>query len=315
MTTEMLDSIVSSHSQELPNASSAIKLFENPQFRVRVIMRLGNPWFVASDACDGLALSNVSEALADLDDDDKFKLTKDEIDTLISNEGIKCSVDPRVQSLSLVSESGLYDLIMQSRKPEAKAFKRWVTHEVLPSIRKTGGYSVAQPTLAIPKTLPEALRAYADEVERREAAEKRALTAESERDEAIRTKAQIGSSREATAMATASAKSRECEKLREQIGDSKTYKRATAIPWLSEYFDTRNDGLYKSLASQLKKIEASMPSEFAHKPTPDPRFGSVKAYHIAVIEKFHEIVREKLPVDKKFMAKYRKDVSSQSENV
>ena len=62
----------------------------------------------------------------------------DEIDTLISNEGIKCSVDSRVQSLNLVSESGLYDLIMQSRKPEAKAFKRWVTSEVLPSICKTG---------------------------------------------------------------------------------------------------------------------------------------------------------------------------------
>ena len=62
-------------------------------------------------------------------------LTKDELDTLVSNEGIKCSVDSRVQSLNLVSESGLYDLIMQSRKPEAKAFKRWVTHEVLPSIR------------------------------------------------------------------------------------------------------------------------------------------------------------------------------------
>lgn len=70
-----------------------------------------------------------------------------------------------------------------------------------------------QTTLAIPKTLPEALRAYADEVERREAAEKRAITAEVERDEAIRTKALIGSSREATAMATASAKSKECKRL------------------------------------------------------------------------------------------------------
>ena len=70
------------------------------------------------------------------------------LDTLTSSEGIKCSVDSRVQSLNLVSESGLYDLIMQSRKPEAKAFKRWVTHEVLPSIRKTGSYSVqAQPAM------------------------------------------------------------------------------------------------------------------------------------------------------------------------
>ena len=137
---------------------------------------------------------------------------------------------------------------------------------------------------------------------------------EMERDEAIRTKAMIGSRREATAMSTASAKARECEKLREQIGDSETYKRATAIPWLSEYFDTRNNGLYNSLAAQLKKIEASMPPEFAHKPTSDSRFGSVKAYHIAVIEKFHELVREKIPVDEKFMAKYRKDVSPKTKN-
>ena len=137
---------------------------------------------------------------------------------------------------------------------------------------------------------------------------------EMERDEAIRTKAMIGSRREATAMATASAKARECEKLREQIGDSETYKRATAIPWLSEYFDTRNNGLYNSLAAQLKKIEASMPPEFAHKPTSDSRYGSVKAYHIAVIERFHELVREKIPVDEKFMAKYRKDVSPKTKN-
>lgn len=61
-------------------------------------MRLGNPWFVANDACDCLAIGNTSDALADLDDDDKLKLTKDELDTLVSNEGIKCSVDSRVQS-------------------------------------------------------------------------------------------------------------------------------------------------------------------------------------------------------------------------
>ena len=181
MQAEMLDSMV----------SNSMQLFTDKGFKVRVLMRLGDPWFVASDACDGLALSNVSKALADLDDADKLKLTKDELDTLTSSDGIKCSVDSRVQSLNLVSESGLYDLIMQSRKPEAKAFKRWVTHEVLPSIRKTGSYSVNQTQ---PVTLPnfcnpaEAARAWADLYEKNQAIEHRALTAEAERDEAVRTK-------------------------------------------------------------------------------------------------------------------------------
>ena len=263
MQAKLLDSIASSNSQELPNASSALKLFENPQFRVRVIMRIGDPWFVASDACDGLALSNASKALADLDDDDKLKLTKDELDTLTSSEGIKCSVDSRVQSLNLVSESGLYDLIMQSRKPEAKAFKRWVTHEVLPSIRKTGGYSVAQPTLAIPKTLPEALRACADEVERREAAEKRAITAESERDEAIRTKAMIGSNREATAMNTASQKSKECarltsenEELKDAVGRGNNW--CTVSVMKSEW---KREFGHEPVWQKLMKFSADLPKE------------------------------------------------------
>ena len=188
MQAEMLDSMV----------SNSMQLFTDKGFKIRVLIRLGNPWFVASDACDGLALSNVSEALADLDDDDKLKLTKDEIDTLISNEGIKCSVDSRVQSLNLVSESGLYDLIMQSRKPEAKAFKRWVTHEVLPSIRKTGQYGATQISrkdqlfLDIIHSESEEERADAlKELAEINKQEVKALTAE--RDEAVRTKTQYQS--------------------------------------------------------------------------------------------------------------------------
>ena len=178
--------------------SNSIQLFADKGFKLRVIMRLGNPWFVAPDACGCLALSNVSKALADLDDDDKLRLTRDEIDTLTSSEGIKCSVDSRVQSLNLVSESGLYDLIMQSRKPEAKAFKRWVTHEVLPSIRKTGSYGVPQISrkdqlfLAIIHSESEEERADAlKELAEINKQEVKALTAE--RDEAIRTKTQYQS--------------------------------------------------------------------------------------------------------------------------
>ena len=304
MQAEMLDSVVSSNSQELSNASSAIKLFENPLFKARVIMRCSDPWFVAKDVAACIEHSNVSKMCELCRDKDKIVIGMDEIatnDLLVTN---------MTRELLCISESGLYRILAKCNLPKCEPFESWVFDEVLPSIRKTGSYSVAQsqPQPALPTTYLEALEALV-------ASEKAKLALQAERDEAVRTKAQIGSSREATAMNTASQKSKECEKLREQIGDSKTYKRATAIPWLSEYFDTRNDGLYNSLASQLKKIEASMPPEFAHKPTPDSRYGSVKAYHIAVIDRLHEIVREKLPVDKKFMAKYRKDVSSKSENV
>ena len=160
-----------------------------------------------------------------------------------------------------------------------------------------------QPQSALPTTYLEALEALV-------ASEKAKLALQAERDEAIRTKAQIGSSREATAMATASAKSRECEKLREQIGDSKTYKAAKAIPWLSEYFNTRNRGLYNALAHKLKKIEADMPSEFAHIMIDDSQYGQIKAYHVAVIEKLHEMVQ----ADEEFMKDYRKDVSPKTKN-
>ena len=71
MQNTMLDSVVSSNSQELSNASSAIKLFENPQFIVRVIMRCADPWFVAKDACDCLDLGNVSQTCSRLDDDER----------------------------------------------------------------------------------------------------------------------------------------------------------------------------------------------------------------------------------------------------
>lgn len=88
----------------------------------------GEPWFVAKDVCDVLELSNVSQTLARrLDDDEKSSITL--------NDGT-----PGNPNRAIVSESGLYVLVLASRKPEAHEFKRWVTHEVLPQIRMTGGY-------------------------------------------------------------------------------------------------------------------------------------------------------------------------------
>lgn len=90
----------------------------------------GEPLWIAKDVCNVLGLENVNRALSKLDEDEKLKL---KILTSGQNRETMC-----------VSESGLYNLIFRSNKPEAKPFKRWVTHEVLPSIRKTGGYGVAQ---------------------------------------------------------------------------------------------------------------------------------------------------------------------------
>lgn len=97
---------------------------------VRVLMRDGEPWFVARDVYEILDLGNSRQATSTLDDDEKDVII---LDTL----GGK-------QDMAIISESGLYALIFHSRKPEAKAFARWVRQVVLPSIRKTGGYGLAQ---------------------------------------------------------------------------------------------------------------------------------------------------------------------------
>lgn len=117
---------------------------------LRVIDRDGEPWFFASDVCRSLEIQNPTDAVSRLDDDEH---------TLVSTEGIPGARNPMAAA---VSEAGLYSLVLGSRKPEAKVFKRWVTHEVLPSIRKTGGFT-------IPRNYTEALRLAADQAERIEA--------------------------------------------------------------------------------------------------------------------------------------------------
>lgn len=91
----------------------------------------GEPWFVAKDVCDILGMSNPSMAVTALD--------KDEV-AQINPKDYLGSENRSNQAVNIISEPGLYKLIMRSRKPEAKEFQRWVTHEVLPQIRKTGGY-------------------------------------------------------------------------------------------------------------------------------------------------------------------------------
>ena len=96
---------------------------------VRVIMRNGEPWFIAKDVCDALGYALVPHAMRMLDDDEKGIHI---LDTLGGQ-----------QKVSVINESGLFTLVLRSRKPEARKFVKWVTSEVLPSIRKTGSYGPA----------------------------------------------------------------------------------------------------------------------------------------------------------------------------
>ncbi len=105
-----------------------LKIFENEQFgTIQVIEKDGEPWFVAAGVCRALELGEVHVAMRRLDDDEKGR----------------CSIPTPggTQEMTIINEPGLYSLVLGSRKPEAKAFKRWITHEVIPSIRKTGGYT------------------------------------------------------------------------------------------------------------------------------------------------------------------------------
>lgn len=122
-----------------------MQVFSSEQFgNVRVVERDGEPWFVAADVCKALEIGNPSQALVRLEDDEKFT-------TLISNEGAASGTS----SMAFVNEPGLYSLVLGSRKPEAKVFKRWVTSDILPSIRRTGGY-VANEDMFLNTYLPHA---------------------------------------------------------------------------------------------------------------------------------------------------------------
>ena len=106
-------------------------VFKNEEFgEIRTLEINNEPWFVAKDLCEILEIKNSRQALTRLDEDEKADV--------ILNDG------SQNRNMSAVNEYGLYNLILASRKKEAKEFKRWITHEVIPSIRKHGGYIAGQ---------------------------------------------------------------------------------------------------------------------------------------------------------------------------
>lgn len=138
-----------------------LMIFQSPEFgQIRTVEVDGEPWLVGKDVAQALGYSNPRKALADhVDEEDRRQ-----------DDGVTIR-DPmgREQHPTIINESGLYSLVLSSKLPGARKFRRWVTGEVLPSIRKTGGY-------AIPQDYPSALRALAAAEEQR-----LALAAENER--------------------------------------------------------------------------------------------------------------------------------------
>lgn len=132
----------------------SIQVFESAEFgTVRVSTQDGEPWFVASDIAKALGYRMASDMNRRLDDDEK---------------GTRSVRTPGgTQEMTVISEAGLYGAVLGSKLPEAKAFKRWVTHEVLPAIRRDGGYMAAKPDETPEETMARALR-IADETMRRQ---------------------------------------------------------------------------------------------------------------------------------------------------
>lgn len=120
-----------------------IQVFRNPDFgEIRTISREDGPWFVAADVCKVLDIRNNRDALERIDDDEK---------------GVASTDTPGgPQNMQIVNEPGLYALVLGSRKPEARAFRRWITHDVIPAIRQHGGYmtpATIEQVLADPDTI------------------------------------------------------------------------------------------------------------------------------------------------------------------
>lgn len=133
-------------------------IFPETNKRVRIVMIDGAPWWVARDVCNVLQMERPDAALRGLDEDEKGAHS-------VSTPGGE-------QRMSVINESGLYSMILRSRKAEAKAFKKWITGEVLPEIRRTGGYGQDKHRFDTPQTFGDALLLAAQQWEELEAAKK-----------------------------------------------------------------------------------------------------------------------------------------------
>lgn len=257
---------------------NGIKVFERQEFgQVRVVDVNGEPWFVARDVCEALGYTWSGSRISHIPEEWK---------------GMTSVVTPGgTQEMATLSEQGLYFFLGRSDKPAALPYQKWIAGEVLPSIRKTGGYG--QWNLPrVPKSFPDALRMIADIEEEKQLALE-------QRDYYKRTKAEIGSRREATSMATASAAIRQRDALADKLGEGKHYKQVKAIPWLLEVFH-ESAGMYSQVGRKLSQLGERM--GLAPRIKEDSQYGTIKIHHVEVIE----ALRLALKQDHNLLGKYRK---------
>lgn len=255
-----------------------IKIFEAEAFgQVRVVDVDGEPWFVARDVANALGYVDTTQAI------------RMHCEKAKDFRGVEMTAT--ATPMKIIPEEDVYALIFGSQLDSAKAFRRWLCDEVLPSIRRTGQYGgYALPR--VPQSFPDALRMIADIEEEKQLALE-------QRDYYKRTKAEIGSRREATAMATASTATRRANRLEDSLGIGKTYKQVKAIPWLLEEFsDSRS--MYQQVGKKLKTLSQRMGYEIKSVPCPEYPQG-VKAYHVDVVKAF----RDELERDRNMLGRYR----------
>jgi len=245
----------------------SILKFSNKRFgEVRIFDKNGEPWFIARDIAKTLGYSATEKMTRMLDADEKSNVPI--WDTRTSQNRIS----------TIISESGLYSVTINSQKKEAKEFRKWITSEVIPSIRKHGFYGTeefVERAILDPGGMIEILKRYKIERFKR-------VIAEGQRDDAIRTKSQIGSKREATAMAKAANLSILNRCLTERLKKYE-YRTVADIDWLDTFFDTSNPYLNLQIGKMLAviSVDKGIPVSTI-KNSKYPR--GINAYHVDVIE-------------------------------
>lgn len=241
-------------------SSNLVQIFDNPEFgQVRVVMHNGEPWFVASDVATALGYAHPGNAV-------NAHCKKVNKISQFPASGNRQNVPP--VTMNIIPEGDVYRLIIRSNLPSAEKFEIWVMEEVLPAIRKTGGYG-----RPMPQTFAEALRAYADEVEKREQAE----------------------------LVARGALSR-AEAAEECIGIAGQWQQVKAMDWVCSVFDTH--GKKNPVWSQLGHLASRISKQLGYerRPALDSEWGQVWLYHVDVLKAVHAYIMGQTA----WLAKYRK---------